>query len=180
VCLFQSVFLISNFVLSEYRNQRFSHRAGPVLFTFGPPSPEFYRPSYPDDSQDRQVENAARQQKEKEEYERRKRELGPCSGFLYGHYYLIRLLELEVEREEREAKERAMKQKADVDRLVGAQERAFQVLVSALVRWPLVLILEAGRTFWTVRRGRKACQRVQSRCYRPKTFESRPGPKKAG
>jgi hypothetical protein len=36
--------------------------------------------------------------------------------------------ELEVEQEEREAQEQAKKQKADMDRLFGAQERAFQVL----------------------------------------------------
>jgi len=36
--------------------------------------------------------------------------------------------ELEIEEEEREAQEQAKKQKADMDRLFGAQERAFQVL----------------------------------------------------
>jgi hypothetical protein len=37
-------------------------------------------------------------------------------------------IELEIEQEEREAQEQAKKQKADMDRLFGAQERAFQVL----------------------------------------------------
>ena len=61
--------------------------------------------------------------------------------------YLVFTPELEIEREEREAKERALRQKADEDRLVGAQEHAFQVLF-ALVRWPWVLTSELGCTFW--------------------------------
>jgi hypothetical protein len=69
-------------MLPEYKYQRFGHPAGPIPFSFGPPSPEFYRPSYLDDSQDRQDKNTARQQKEKEEYERRKRELGTCRKLL--------------------------------------------------------------------------------------------------
>jgi hypothetical protein len=82
--------------------------------------------------------------------------------FLYVYYYLVLTPELEIEREEREAKERAIKEKADMDRQVGAQERAFQVPV-VLVRWPCVLTSEAGCTFRKLCRGRTTYQRVQSR-----------------
>ena len=37
------------------------------------------------------------------------------------------ILELEIEQEEQKAKEQAKKKKADMDRVVGAHERAFQV-----------------------------------------------------
>ena len=70
------VFFNSNPVLAEYKNERFSRRGGPVIFSFGPMSPEIYRSWHSDDCEDRQGKNAVRQQKEKEEYERRKRELG--------------------------------------------------------------------------------------------------------
>lgn len=62
-------------MFAEYKNQRFGHRAGPIHFSFGA-SPVFYRPSS-GDSQDRQDQNAAKQQKEKKAYERRKHDLGP-------------------------------------------------------------------------------------------------------
>lgn len=84
-------------------------------------------------------------------------------GSFFGHYYRLLTPELEIEREEREAKERAIKEKADMDRQVGAQERAFQVLL-ILVRWTWVLTSEVGCTFWKLPRGHTTYQRLQSRC----------------